>query len=779
MFMTGCDKRSVEVSTYDVTLILSSNTMVADNDNTTFVLATAKVTNPATGADIPDIPVSFSVTNGNASLANPNTDESGTASVQIYDHGKTGNIVVTATVGASKAEQTITTMENTGFTIHKITANPEFIYSDNNVTYSTIKVIVRDSDNFPAAGKQVRFQTTAGTIDYASNTDTTGVATVLFWDSGDPAQEVLISAYVDNVVDTISVEIKDSPDIGSISLNINSDNLNVTESTEISSTVTDELGNEVPDGTSIIFTADYGFFVDSDGVDIGQSIASNTSNGKAKVRFNSGISSGVAHITASIGGETASGNINIYPGIARYIYLSSNPSEVLVNSDGSLISAAVEDFYHNSVREGISVNFTTNVGSISPIATTDNNGQCSVEFSPGTSAGFAEITATVGDSATATSVVTILAGEPSYLMVKDEGNQIISVEGSGQTSSATVTVEIFDMMNNIVTESKDVKFKLLSAPTGTTVNQEIEETIIESANGQAQVSVNAGTEPGNVLLEISLVENPEISITNSDIIIRSGLTDAASFAIGGYDSGENVGGGLWEVEVSVTVTDEYGNPVPDGTAVRFEIESDPDWASILPYGFVGNYNVDGDSTAGVAYTSLTYEGIHSNDELTVIAHVGTGENAEVFSKELVLPMNDITVSATPDPLHIDFHGETPSQPVPNPICELNIVVVDGQGNLIEDCIVDCSSNLGDFITPESDFIVDIAEPWLVKTADITPNGAPPYTVVKAQAKLQFYEEECPPGNPPPGSNQATVNFEVLGTGATFTATIQLWNYFGM
>ncbi|PID28698.1 MAG: hypothetical protein CSB55_03980 [Candidatus Cloacimonadota bacterium] len=767
VLISGCDKRSIDVPSYEVTLILSSTSIVADNNDETYVVATAKVTDPKTGIDATDVPVKFSVVNGRASEVNPLTDQSGSARVNIYDIGSSEDIIVRVTAGSSKAEKVIKTMENTGYSIHKITASPEFIYSDNNVTFSTIKVIVRDSDNFPASGKKVKFQTTGGTIQVSALTDTTGVASALFWDSGDPAQNVLITAFVDDVIDTVGVEIRESPEIQDLNLNINSTNLNVTEMTEVSAVAIDDAGNYVPDGTDVIFTSDLGIFVDGEGNGLGQAVSSKTSNGIARVKFNSGNSAGTAHLQASVGGKITSGNIDIYPGMARFIYLVSDPAEVPVNTEGSIISASVEDLYHNKLRAGTSVNFETNIGSITPVATTDENGQCTAEFSPGTAAGFAEVSATVGDSAFASTVVNVTSDTPAYLVVKESENSVIYVEGSGQISSAALTVEIYDMMNNLVTVSQSLRFKLLNYPEGTSINNEGTEVIVSSANGQAQISVNAGTQIGPVTVEISLVENEDIKIVNSDIIIRSGKPDAVSCAIGGYNEGENIGGGLWLLELAATVTDQYSNPVPNGTDVAFEIVGNPDWASIYGSGFIGNVNADGDSTAGVAYTTITYDGIKSNEEISIKVIVGQGENnVEFILDDLVLPMNDVSLVVIPDPFHIDFNGATPTVPA---VSLLNTTVMDGQANPMNDCICVGYGTLGDFIMPEPEFMVDPNIPSRVITNE---DGI-------TQLKVLFYEEECPPANPPPGSNQGALTVEIPFIGVSYQVNIQIWNYAGL
>jgi hypothetical protein len=66
-----------------------------------------------------------------------------------------------------------------------ITAEPDTIFQDENITYSTITVCLQDEFNLPVSGERVDFQATIGGIIPYDFTDSNGIAETLFYDSND------------------------------------------------------------------------------------------------------------------------------------------------------------------------------------------------------------------------------------------------------------------------------------------------------------------------------------------------------------------------------------------------------------------------------------------------------------------------------------------------------------------------------------------------------------------------------------------------------------------
>jgi len=66
-----------------------------------------------------------------------------------------------------------------------INADPDTIFQDNNITYSTITVCLQDEFNLPVYGERVDFQSDIGGIIPYDFTDFNGIAETLFYDSND------------------------------------------------------------------------------------------------------------------------------------------------------------------------------------------------------------------------------------------------------------------------------------------------------------------------------------------------------------------------------------------------------------------------------------------------------------------------------------------------------------------------------------------------------------------------------------------------------------------
>jgi hypothetical protein len=113
--------------------------------------------------------------------------------------------------------------------ITRITASPTVIYSDNNITYSTISVEVKDGEGFGVSNQIVNFKTNLGRVLTNVPTDSTGVAKTTFWDDGDVGMATIMAVVrkfhatvTDSLVSadttTVQVEIKPIPDIADVNL---------------------------------------------------------------------------------------------------------------------------------------------------------------------------------------------------------------------------------------------------------------------------------------------------------------------------------------------------------------------------------------------------------------------------------------------------------------------------------------------------------------------------------------------------------------------------------
>ncbi|MBN1327676.1 MAG: hypothetical protein JW996_06975 [Candidatus Cloacimonetes bacterium] len=648
------------------------------------------------------------------------------------------------------------------YDISIISVEPDTIYADNNITFSNIQALVKDEDGFGVTGETVTFRTNVGTILKNIVTDSTGIATTTLWDSGEIGLAI-VEAFINDVSATCNVTIEPTPPVENLTLIVNSTELNVGELTIVKAKAEYGSGN-VPDGTIIVFETDFGTFRTIDGVDLGNVVQIATTNGIAQTNFYSGTQSGEATVSANIGGLEETKEITIHPGSPRFMYLFPDTTVVAANSGQSVqILAQVEDRFHNSVRQGVGVEFTTTLGSVNEFASTDDDGLALTVFSPGITAGQAVIEA-VADSATASTVISVISDDVHALVFGFQGQVDIQVQGTGGQESYELVVNLYDMSGNPVDEDMWVWFELLNAPEGTNINNVGIADSTMSNNGQAIVSINSGYEPGIVRVKAYTFTTAGmmISVEKSNIVVHAGPPNSAAFNIGGHDTGEDMGSGLWKVQVSALITDAYGNPVDAYTAAYFSLPDDPDFVTIEAAAYVGNENAQGDTLAGTAYTYLIYDGAYTNEEVNILVEVG---GIETFPGTLVLPIQFPAMDIVAVPMHLDW--VTPNDNAPKDT-EVRVTVKDGQNNPIDNQIVVFSTTLGTPIAPTPP---DTGDPYTGLTGVVDGEHG------RLNKIIRFQKYECPaPGPGGPGSTQATITAQILGTGVSANVTVLLFRY---
>jgi hypothetical protein len=87
------------------------------------------------------------------------------------------------------------------YTIADMTVNPNVIYSDSDeTTFSTIKVMIKDDENYAVFGQIVHFRSDMGFLQPAeAATDSSGIATVKFHDNG-----AFGAATIDAIIGSVS-----------------------------------------------------------------------------------------------------------------------------------------------------------------------------------------------------------------------------------------------------------------------------------------------------------------------------------------------------------------------------------------------------------------------------------------------------------------------------------------------------------------------------------------------------------------------------------------------
>ncbi|MFO7659757.1 MAG: hypothetical protein R6V77_02490 [Candidatus Cloacimonadaceae bacterium] len=718
--------------------------------------------------------------------------------------------------------------------ITRISASPDTIYADGGITFSTISVTVKNGEQFAVPGQIVTFKTSIGRILTSVATDSTGVARSTFWDDGPPGGISEIWAYVRNyhpeIADSVISEAKERiyvtvagvPPISSLTLELpstlNPQPLIVMQSITVRARAKNVLGNDVPDNTLITFSATKGFFTDVEGNTIGDSIVVATVNGRATATYNAGPIAGEGVLTARISDQTSSRNILISPGRPANLSLRSfvEVDGEMVEADTSSVNspnyiwmqAEIKDLYSNVVSSK-PIKFTTDLGTfvntVQEITTnSDEEGIARVRFTPGLQAGAATITAYAnGDTLTDQLIFNIKSTMLHSIQFTQAGQIDLNVANTGGTESAILKVKLYDINGNLIDTPKDVYFKIMNPqpPAGANLNNQpaTDSVLVVSNGGEAQISVNSGTESGILNIRASCyADGRYVKATKPNIVIHAGPPHRIVPFASGFNTGEDMGGGLWRIVAGANVYDSYNNPVGYGTSVWFYIPNNIYNCQIVANAYVGNESAQGDSTEGVAYTTLIYSGVYTFENLMITAETGGINGIPITGTAyIVLPLNQPQLELEIIPGNIVFHGNT--NPVPaSATAWLNLSLFDQQGSPIHNARISMTSTRGVFEytvgtneDPLNCNYLYVSTPHIVVTdwydpfAVYDPNVYGSYDDINdgqdglAQGLIRFYAFEIPLGDPmtnTPGITSVTVTARLLGTAASATSTTTLIRY---
>lgn len=810
LLITGCDTRDGDGIDYEITsMTVNPNSLYADQNITTASEVRVTVEDnkgfPASG-----IPVSFEADLGYIQ-GKVYTDESGVALTSFNDNGVVGMAHISAFIEGDDQGQvmrdSIEVRSNPHLKIVRITATPDEIYLDNGITFSDVEVLVQDQDGFAATDEDVYFRASIGNIISHVKTDSSGLASTTFWDAGIQGT-CTIDAFVGVTDTTINVVIAPQPEVITLNLDVVSNELTINNVRTIEANAHNVIGL-VPNGTSITFETQLGFFQTSmsDATYLGKTVTTTTSNGTARAFLNAGTQAGTSLVTATIDRD---GEGNMLSDEDTMTFMAGRPTQMTlipknideepqsiipVNSTEDLyVWAYVRDSFGNPVRNDYVVIFQSDLGTVmSPVPITEGGIAVST-YSAGIEAGVAQITATV-DSAAASTAITIISDDVNSIQFINQDQISIDIQGTGGTESAELAVNLFDMNGNMIDESVEVWFKFLvrpenNYPEGSNINTDVynlsDSTSTISSNGMAVISVNSGTESGIIKIQAWCrnLEGRKISASKPNIIVQSGPADQCEFAISGNDGGEDMGGGMWSVQIAALITDEWGNPVGNGTAAYFSLDPNPDYATIeSANAFVGNENANGDSLAGTAFSYLIYDGTYTNEMVTVKVDVGN-EISFVGDLKLPLQMGEITMICTP--IHCDWVEEGDWD---DKLTQCRVTIHDAQQNPISNQRIVFTTSLGEATDDDIHPIEsDITDPVILQTYDWDglndDNDAHDgYTgwyegdLGVLYKYVLFHKYECPEPFPtPPGQTSASINANIFGTNTSVNQTLQLFRY---
>ncbi len=689
--------------------------------------------------------------------------------------------------------------------ITQITASRDIIYCDNNITYADISVTVKDGEGFGVPGQMVNFRTTLGNILVNVPTDSTGVATTTLWDDGRVGTAVVtavVRSYSDDsdnrtVVSedsaSVSIQIIDVPPIESVTLNflspLNPYPMTVLQTTEINALALFADDVQVPDNTLITFSCTKGRFVDTAGNVLGITTVARTINGRAYANYNSGTvattipgsENGV--VTASIGDVSSQREVMIRPGSPSAIILQSfvDVNGEMVEADTSFVAspnhiymrATLNDLTGNPCQTK-PVRFETDLGTFinttqTVTINTDPYGQAQVRFTPGLTAGAATIRAFANSDTLQTQLIFNVTSDDIHSISFTQQTQLnLNVANTGGEESAVLRVKLKDINGNLIDTPQNVYFRIMNSnpPDGANLNNMpvTDSVLVISTGGEAQISVNSGTESGILIIRASCTSSTGrwVRATKANIVIHAGPPAWVLPFTGGYNSGENMGGGLWRIVAGAIVKDIYGNSVEDDTSVFFELIDNVTNCQIGGSAAVGNVSVEDDSLDGVAYTTLTYSGTFTNDMITIRASTGAieGEGVDGYLT-IALPLNEPHIEMVAIPAVLIYGNVTPTWNS----SDIYGVLTDGQGQTVGNQEITLTSNGGQFVAIPGYNNNPTDPAYKVYTDDGSYGTGNFQGYFWGQIRCNILE--CPAGNEQlqqPGEAPIIVTGTILGTG---------------
>jgi len=599
------------------------------------------------------------------------TDEYGVATVRFNNNFEYGTAAVTACVPGTEWEaQTVIEIVNPEAGLYSLTLETDryFIWADNGLTSANLTAVLKDDNDNVVAGESIDFSATHGVIQSFVVTDSSGRANTIFTDIGlpsvdeygNPDSAIVTARFPEKDIEaSVRIMIRERNPVTTINLHVNARQLtaNTGDSTAVHATCYLGDGSTAPPGMEVHFRAVYGSYTNSLVAITGQSgIADNWYIAGRQVTTDT--------LTAFVWTpmDTAYSNqvlIDLISGPPAVMVIRANPMELITNDPASMseITATVMDISGNPVRQGTYVTFETTLGTITPSAITDEQGDAIAMLTPGVQAGLAQVTArTQGATGPieAQATVSFISCQPYSIELTADPLEI-AVAGTGDNTISFLSATVRDINGNLVQLPLWVVFELVNAEPPPEWNFRV---VSQTINGVATACFNSVSEQiGSKLIRAytwpDSANHPD-EIIEAFILIMVVAGPPFQLDIDVDDNGIDAGGGAWAIEVSARIWDLHRNPVADGIPVFFTV--DPEIANIDP-GLTGNQGWNNRPVRGLAYATMVYNSVNTYDPIEISAEVQTQQGQITGEREHILPLQEGSLTLHIDPANWMFEDE--------------------------------------------------------------------------------------------------------------------------
>ncbi len=499
---------------------------------------------PVVGAE-----VFFAATLG-AITQRDTTDSSGLARAIFQSGAQTGKAEVTVQFGKNQKKQIEVVVKEKLSTELLLKVSRAKILSDG-ADSSVISCYLFDSENHPASGEPVTFQTTAGRFLFTENKiDSTGRARAVlvgFASGSDSVAQVTVTS--GDKKSHASVLLKGI--LFSASARPTAIVADGNSSAQVQVVIKESATKIAVPNAEIYFGTDLGIIPQRGKTD---------ESGVCNVSLTSSSHTGVATVTARYGDlfvDTV--RVAFVESTPAYMSVSANPSVIVAdNQSQSVIKAVISDAGNNTVPDGTPVTFRIIEGSGSVEKNKETKGGVATsKLTSGTKPDTALVLVEAGNLKD-TVQVRYTVGDVATIDVRPDAN---SIQADG-VSSTNIHAYVYDAAGNPVPDGTTVYFSASIgdiSEKGLTQNGEAVAQFSSGVTGVAVIKAWVGEVKGQTTVQ--LLPGPPASIV---------LTfDPTSVGI--KDSGRNQ-----TTRIKAVVKDTKNNPARDGTYVKFSIESSPD-----------------------------------------------------------------------------------------------------------------------------------------------------------------------------------------------------------
>lgn len=233
-----------------------------------------------------------------------------------------------------------------------------------------------------------------------------------------------------------------------------------------------------------------------------------------------------------------------------------------------------------AVNTPIQVTFAATCGTVNPLTvTTDATGKAATTYTANNAAcsgSNVTISASAPGTSPLTGIIAVQAPLATNIQFVSAAPQLIFLTGSVGATQSQLTFKVVDSGGNPL-QNQSVQLSLVNTGPGVSLNSvgnTAPVTLTSDAAGQVILAVFSGTVPTSVQVRAVLAANASVSATSNVLTVASGrpVQRAASLAVSKFAiEGFNVDGPTSDLTMSLA--DRQGNPVPDGTQVNFVAES--------------------------------------------------------------------------------------------------------------------------------------------------------------------------------------------------------------